>query len=693
VFLGVPLLAVAGLAGTLVYVYAHLELPAAPPPIQTTYLYDRDGNLVTTLHAEVNRTLIPLSDMPRSVRKAVVAVEDAQFYEHPGFDVVGIARAAWNDLIAGEAVQGGSTITQQLVKNVYAGEVVDGVYRPPDRTLTQKVREVLLAMKVESEFSKDEILANYLNTIYFGHGAYGVQAAAETYWGKGASDLTLLESATLAGLIAAPTRFDPLLYPADAQVRRDYVLDRMVEVGSLDRARAARMKEKPVRVVDPGSAVVDYDAPHFVDYAREYLADDDRLGETVYSGGYQITTTIDMDWQRAAERAVRTHLPDRDDPQASLVAIDPRTGAVRAMVGGRRTDILDPFNLATDSSRQAGSAFKLFTLAEAMEQRISLESSWYGPSSYVIRDERCEDGAGRPWTPSNAGDSSAGRMSLLRATASSVNTIFAQLVVEVGPEAVVDMAHRLGIRSELSPHCSITLGAVGVNPLEMTSAYATLAARGVYRPPTPVERVEGSGGDVLQGLEPDGERVLGANDADLVTYALRGVVEDGTGTSARLPDDRPVAGKTGTAQEYTDAWFCGYTPQLATCVWVGYKDEKEPMLNVEGFPTVYGGSIPALIWGDFMTVATAGMEAREFVEPSFEGYDEGPTPPPYVAPPSLGSPSPEPEPTESPNPEPTEEPSPEPTESPSPEPTESPSPEPTESPSPEPTPAAAPKRR
>jgi len=677
VFLGVPLLAVAGLAGTLVYVYAHLELPAAPPPIQTTYLYDRDGNLVTTLHAEVNRTLIPLSDMPRSVRKAVVAVEDAQFYEHPGFDVVGIARAAWNDLIAGEAVQGGSTITQQLVKNVYAGEVVDGVYRPPDRTLTQKVREVLLAMKVESEFSKDEILANYLNTIYFGHGAYGVQAAAETYWGKGASDLTLLESATLAGLIAAPTRFDPLLYPADAQVRRDYVLDRMVEVGSLDRARAARMKEKPVRVVDPGSAVVDYDAPHFVDYAREYLADDDRLGETVYSGGYQITTTIDMDWQRAAERAVRTHLPDRDDPQASLVAIDPRTGAVRAMVGGRRTDILDPFNLATDSSRQAGSAFKLFTLAEAMEQRISLESSWYGPSSYVIRDERCEDGAGRPWTPSNAGDSSAGRMSLLRATASSVNTIFAQLVVEVGPEAVVDMAHRLGIRSELSPHCSITLGAVGVNPLEMTSAYATLAARGVYRPPTPVERVEGSGGDVLQGLEPDGERVLGANDADLVTYALRGVVEDGTGTSARLPDDRPVAGKTGTAQEYTDAWFCGYTPQLATCVWVGYKDEKEPMLNVEGFPTVYGGSIPALIWGDFMTVATAGMEAREFVEPSFEGYDEGPTPPPYVAPPSLGSPSPEPEPTESPNPEPTEE----------------PSPEPTESPSPEPTPAAAPKRR
>ena len=676
-FLGVPLLAVAGLAGTLVYVYAHLELPAAPPPIQTTYLYDRDGNLVTTLHAEVNRTLIPLSDMPRSVRKAVVAVEDAQFYEHPGFDVVGIARAAWNDLIAGEAVQGGSTITQQLVKNVYAGEVVDGVYRPPDRTLTQKVREVLLAMKVESEFSKDEILANYLNTIYFGHGAYGVQAAAETYWGKGASDLTLLESATLAGLIAAPTRFDPLLYPADAQVRRDYVLDRMVEVGSLDRARAARMKEKPVRVVDPGSAVVDYDAPHFVDYAREYLADDDRLGETVYSGGYQITTTIDMDWQRAAERAVRTHLPDRDDPQASLVAIDPRTGAVRAMVGGRRTDILDPFNLATDSSRQAGSAFKLFTLAEAMEQRISLESSWYGPSSYVIRDERCEDGAGRPWTPSNAGDSSAGRMSLLRATASSVNTIFAQLVVEVGPEAVVDMAHRLGIRSELSPHCSITLGAVGVNPLEMTSAYATLAARGVYRPPTPVERVEGSGGDVLQGLEPDGERVLGANDADLVTYALRGVVEDGTGTSARLPDDRPVAGKTGTAQEYTDAWFCGYTPQLATCVWVGYKDEKEPMLNVEGFPTVYGGSIPALIWGDFMTVATAGMEAREFVEPSFEGYDEGPTPPPYVAPLSPGSPSPEPEPTESPNPEPTEE----------------PSPEPTESPSPEPTPAAAPKRR
>lgn len=686
-FVAVPLVGVLGMLGTLYYLYTRLELPATPPPLQTTYVYDRHGNLLTTLHSTVDRTIIPLEQMPRSLREAVIASEDQDFYRHPGFDPIGILRAAWTDLVLRKTVQGGSTITQQLVKNVYAGtyetdpETGEQVYVVPPRTLGQKVREVLLAIKLEQELSKDEILARYLNTVYFGHGAYGVQAAAQTYWSKDASELTLLESVTLAGVIPGPSLYDPILHPEDARARRNHVLDRMVAEGYLDPARAAALKAKPVRTHPLVTAEVwDRRLGYFLDYTRRSLVE--AFGEArVLGGGLRVTTTLDRRMQEAAEAATERYLPEPDDPEAALVAIDPRTGAVRAMVGGRNWN-RSKVNLATGdggTGRHAGSAFKVFTLVAALEDRISLSSRWRGPATITIPDRRCYT-EGRPWTLSNASDSEAGTFTLLQATAHSVNTVYAQLVTVVGPEAVVDVAHRMGIESPLDPVCSITLGTQEVTPLEMTRAYATLAARGVRHDATPLLEVADPTGEVLRRIDRRGQQVLRPNDADLATYALRTVITSGTGTRANI--GRPAAGKTGTAQEYVDAWFCGYTPQLAACVWVGYPQGQIPLVNVHGFPAVFGGTIPALIWHDFMVEALAGQPVLDFHEPSFEGYTGGP-PTPVPAPSPSPTQSPTPTPSPSPTPSPTESPSP--TPSPTGSPTLSPTPSPPPSPSPSPT--------
>ena len=295
------------------------------------------------------------------------------------------------------------------------------------------------------------------------------------------------------------------------------------------------------------------------------------------------------------------------------------TGAIKVMDGGRDFGV-SRVNLATGqggSGRQAGSAFKPFTLAAAMEARYALSSKWNGPATITIPDQACYTD-GKPWTLSNASDEESGVFTLRDATAHSVNTVYAQLVSLVGPAAVVDVAHRLGITSDLQPYCSITLGTEGVNPLEMTTAYATLAARGIRHDASPVLAVEDVAGNQLQSLEPRGQQVLAQNDADLVTYALQSVITTGTGTRAQI--GRPAAGKTGTAQDYVDAWFCGYTPQLATCVWVGYPDAERPLQNIGGFSALYGGTIPALIWHDVMTAAMDGQPVEDFVQPSFDGY-------------------------------------------------------------------------
>ena len=662
------LLPLLSLTGALAALYLTTELPDIPPPAETTVLLDRDGNEVAKLHADVDRVLIPLDQMPASLRNAVVAVEDADFYRHDGLDLTAVVRASWANVRSGSMSQGGSTITQQYVKNVLTG---------PERSIARKVHEAILAVKLERTTSKQEILKGYLNTVYFGHGAYGVQAAARTYFDRDAKDLHLLQSATLAGLIAAPSARDPFEHPEEALRYRNFALSRMVEVGSLDADRAARIRTRPLGLAE--ERVVRSEAAHFMEHVRLALKATYGL-DALYRGGLRIRTTLDMGWQRDAERAIRSYLPSPKEPEVALVAIDPRTGAIRAMVGGRNFERSE-FNLATQGRRQAGSAFKPFVLLAALEQGISPLELRNGPSSMTIPDPFCETN-GKPWTVTNAGDQAAGTMSLENAMAGSVNTIYAQVTVEVGPEAVADVAHRMGIRSRLKPVCSIGLGTSEVTPLEMTSAFATLAAKGIYVQPTAVERVIGPGGEMLQGplrgLASVGSTAVSAQDAETTTQVLEGVIDHGTGTAAGLAG-RVAAGKTGTAQNATDAWFCGYVPQLATCVWVGYPQGTRPMRDIAGFPEVYGGTIPARIWHDFMTDATAGMPVVGFPSVSYDIYADPPPPPPPS--PSPTEPSPATEPSPSPS-----EPSPSPAPSPSTVP--SPKPSPSQPPSPSPSPAA-----
>jgi penicillin-binding protein 1A len=676
--------------------YARIKLPNTLPPIRTTYLYDRNGDQISTLHGAVDRTVIPLSKMSPNIIHAVIATEDHGFYSHPGVDVTGILRAAYTDLIKREPAQGASTITEQLVKNVYAGSYeVDPdsglrVYVPPERSIPEKVREALLAVKLEKELGKDTILEKYLNTVYFGHGAYGIQAAAETYFGKPASRLTVLESASLAGVLHAPELYDPIDRPYDNRFRRDYALDQMVKYGYLDQATETRLKAKPCCGTVKGKATERIVAPgqseYFVDYTRRLLID--RYGEAkVFGGGLRVTTTLDLGLQHAAEDAIAQELPDkRNDPAAALVAIDPTNGQILAMAGGRdwQHNKVNYATMVGGSGREAGSAFKAFTLAAAMQAGYNLNAYWYGPSTLAVpgcTDPTQPDGL---WHPVNAGDGEAGTFTLAGATAHSVNTIFAQVVAQLGPSNVVDMAHALGIRSSLPPVCSITLGSVAVNPLEMTNAYATLADHGERFWATPLLQVKTGAGKVDPSVMPQGAQVIDPNDANLVTSALQGVVTGGTGVDAAIPP-YPVAGKTGTANENVDAWFCGYTMQIATCVWMGWPAGEIPLQNVEGVSSVYGGTIPAAIWHDFMSVAMQGKPPVAFTVPSFAGKTVGPSRTVYPSPSPTASPCASPSgsgasahacgsPSASPTPSPRPSRSPSPSPSPSTEPSATPTP-------------------
>jgi penicillin-binding protein 1A len=588
--------------------YTQLPLPRTPRGPETTFVYDSRGKLLTTLNAGVNRVPIAFSQMPQSLRDAVIAAEDEDFYRHGGVSYRAIARAALADVENKEIQQGGSTITQQYVKNVYTSG---------ERTVDRKIREAVLAVKLERKLSKNQILQGYLNTVYFGSGAYGAEAAARTYFGTPARKLTTLQSATLAAVIPAPAMFDPEEHPDVAKARRNAVLQRMADLGYLTQGEADELKAKSLKVHERKRRTISQGS-YFNQYVSDQLVKSYGYQQT-FEGGLRVTTTLDSRLQRAAERAVAENLSTPGDPSAALVAIDPRTGEIRAMVGGANFN-KRKFNLAVQAHRTTGSAAKVFTLVAAMEKHISLDSTWNGPPDIVIDDPRCFDPTKQePWEVHNYADESAGTMSLASATANSVNTIFAQLVTVVGPSKVVDVAHRMGIQSKLQSVCSITLGSQAVTPLEMTSAYATLASRGIYHTPRSIATIDTSSGRSVFKADTTGERVLDQNVADLTTWTLQGVIREGTGTRADI--GRPTAGKTGTAQDYVDAWFCGYTPQLATCVWVGYPKGEISLTNVEGFASVFGGSIPAMIWHDFMSVALQGTRVLGFATPDFSTND------------------------------------------------------------------------
>jgi penicillin-binding protein 1A len=465
-------------------------------------------------------------------------------------------------------------------------------------------------MRLAGKLSKRQILDDYLNVVYYGNQAYG--AASQTYFSKRASQLTVVQAALLAGLPQAPSIDDPIQDPSAALARRNEVLQAMLRNHDLG-AAAYRFAVRQGLQLHPGTLYTTIHEPYFFGYVEEQLVS--QCGrETVEGGGLRVRTTIEPRLQALGEEAIRAHLRSRSDPASALVAIDPRNGKVRAMdvyvPSGERLQ----FNLATQGHRQAGSAFKPFTLAAALEHGISPNAYYNGPPELVVPDVRWLTGLNQQWDVHNNADETAGTMNLIQATANSVNTIFAQLVTQVGPDAVVRMAHRGGIMSLLKPVCSIRLGTQAVSPLEMTVAYSTFADQGLRHDPQAVESVETPGGGTVPFTRTKPHQAMSAEIANEVTYALEAVTKYGTGVGAAI--GRPIAGKTGTAENFVDAWFCGYVPQLVTCVWVGYPHRELPMNDVEGYAPVYGGTIPALIWHDFMSQALANAPVLNFPAPT-----------------------------------------------------------------------------
>ncbi len=627
--------------------YALVDVPD-PSEIaiaNSTQVLDRHGRVIARLHAEADRVDIPISEMPAVVRQAVIAAEDHNFYKHGGVSIPSMLRAAFVNVTGLGVRQGGSTITQQYVKNAYVGN---------QRTIWRKVKEAVVAIKLERQFSKDEILADYLNTIYFGRGAYGVEAAARTYFSKGARALTLEEAALLAGMIRAPEYYDPVRDVAydRAKARRDRVLDQMAGLGFIERDQADTAKAKKIVVrrgtTAASSALV---GAHFVEDIRRKLVA--QFGASrVYSGGLIVRTTLDFKLQRFAEDAVKEVLDRPTDPEAALVAIDPETGGVLAMVGGRQFSERQ-FNLASQGRRQAGSAFKPFVLGAAIDDGISIRSQFKAPASITL-----ETGF-EPWKVENYDKKNYGTLDLLQATEFSVNTVYAQLILKVGPKRAAAIAEQAGITSKLSAVPSLTLGTSPVSPVEMAGAYAGFATGGMHAAPYTITSVQDSDRKSIFRVKVEPARALDEAVANTVAYALQQVVKSGTGTRARL-GARPVGGKTGTTENHIDAWFVGFTRQISTAVWMGYPEGKRTMERVRGI-AVTGGSFPAQIWKAFMEKAVEGMPVEGFGKPTFAGEElnasptpsstPSPTPSTTVVPslPPSKSPEPKPSPTKTNN--------------------------------------------
>jgi 1A family penicillin-binding protein len=593
------------------------EEPAIPPLPQTSILYDAEGRFITRLHAGEDRTLIAIDEVPMITRNAVIAAEDERFYQHHGVDVKAIGRAALENFRQGRIVQGGSTITEQLVKITITGG---------ERTLRRKIREATLAYELENRLTKNQILEMYLNTVYFGQGAYGIQAAAKTYFSIPARELDLTQSALLAALIRAPAAYDPVFHPNVAQERRQYVLDRMLTLEMIDHGAHVRASAAKLGL-DVAREVRRYPAPHFVEYVKQWLLNTDLFGTTyeerydlLFKGGLRIYTTVDLRLQRYAEDAVDSILTYKSDPHGAMTVLDPRTGAIRAMVGGRdffsRKSRFAQVNLATGGAtgRQAGSAFKPFALAAALGEGISPTQVYPAPGHINIR---LPAGYQPPiWPVDNYDGEGGGMMTLEQATIYSVNTVYAQLIMDVGARDVARTAKAMGIKSKVRAYPSAVLGTNEVNTLEMASAYGTLANMGEYAPPIAVERITDARGSLLYEAEPERVERINPGVSWTTVQILRKVVQEGTGTQANI--GRPVGGKTGTAQQWTNAWFVGFIPQMVAAVWVGFPQGHIPMVHPRvRVAKVLGGTWPTEIWHAFMVNATRNMQVMDFRRPEF----------------------------------------------------------------------------
>ncbi len=590
-----------------------LELSQEISTEQTTRIYDDsdDPVLLGELHGLENREVLTSAEMPQMARDAVVALEDERFYEHSGVDFFAILRAAWANMTNGEIVQGGSTITQQLIKNAFLTD---------EQTVDRKLREAALAYQLEKRWSKQKILDEYLNIIYFGEGAYGIEAAAQTYFGVHAADLTLAQAALLVGLPQAPSAYTPRRNPEAALARRDVCLNKLYQQGYISSEQLQGALATPLQLADL-SAQEDARVPYWIEMVREQLVA--RYGSSrVLGGGLRVYLSVDLELQQIAEKTIAGILDQPGDPSAALVCVDVRTGRLVAMVGGSDFSTLQ-FNLATQGRRQPGSAFKPFVLVTALQEGMSPDATFdSGPLTIPLPDG--------PWDVSSTDE---GPLTLFQATAKSSNGVYARLIMDIGADSVAETAYAMGIDTSLgdNPNPAIALGGLttGVSPLEMAMAYATiatggerLAAQPLFVPgdtgnPITIVRVTDAQGKILDESSYTRTRVLSTDVAALTTSCLERVIETGTGKAAAI--GRPAAGKTGTTTDYCDAWFVGYTPELVTAVWVGYPSERKPMTDVHG-AKVTGGSLPAQIWAAFMQAALQDVPIADFDRSSSEGW-------------------------------------------------------------------------
>jgi penicillin-binding protein 1A len=640
-WLAVPAVAVAlGTVIGLIYAFARVPVPSEVPTAQTVVFLDETGKReIGTLSAQENRRVVSLDKIPEETRRAVLAAEDRDFYDHGAISWRGLARASAANLLRRRISEGGSTITQQYVKNAFPG-----VGR--DRTLFRKLKEAVLAVKLERKFSKDQILEFYMNTVYFGRGAYGIDAAARTYFKKKAENLKPAQSALLAGVIRSPEFYGKQDHAASAKVRRDYILQAMVDRGWLTakKGRAAMASKLGISWKTRPQGIANSDAPFFLEKVRQYLVA--RYGaEAVNLGGLRVRTTLDLKMQEQADQTVKRILDNpKSDPKAALVSIDPGNGAVRAMYGGWNFKTRQ-FNYATNSIRQAGSTMKPFVLAQALSDGYSVNSVYPGPAELIVDGEDFK----------NYGDTPYGQMTLRDATRLSVNTIYVQLMQLVKPDRVAKFAKAHGLAAELAgqpvkdprpledapvlkPVLALSLGSGDVTTLQLASAFGTWANRGIHHAPHLVEKVEDSRGRVLEEhRDPQGTQVIAQQHADTMNMVLKSAVENGTGQAARL-FGREVAGKTGTTSDYTDARFVGYTPNLVTSVWLGFDKPENKLVGVRGLAGVSGGSLPAQIWHDFMDVATRDRPVESFTPPAELGgvvLNSTTTAPPTTVPPTT----------------------------------------------------------
>lgn len=600
-FIALCLVVFAGLGFGYIFA-AYQSLPAVGNnmrPAVSSQVFDSHGRLITTLHSDQNRLPIDINKVPQNLQNAFIAAEDNRFYEHIGIDPIGIFRAIFANLTNRGIAQGGSTITQQLAKNAFLSQ---------EQTLKRKIQEAMLALEIEHKYSKKEILEMYMNQIYFGQGAYGIQTAAKTYFNKDVNELTLTQCAMLAGLPKSPNYYSPFNNLNEAKKRKNVVLDQMVKYGYVSAAEAEDAKNQDLGLSKSHQSKEADEYASFIDYVSQQVAK--KYGDdALYKEGLKIYTTMDVDKQHAAVRAMR-NLPNNytdenglTQPQAAIVSIDPKTGHILAMVGGRGQD---SFNRASMAVRQPGSAFKPFVYLTALQHDMTPDTT--------MNDQPVTYGN---WSPKNAGGSYSGTMTLSDALAHSVNTIAVQLADQVGTKNIIANAKKMGITTldAKDDNLAMALGGLtkGVTPLEMASAYGTFANKGVHVKPTAIVKILDRNVNVLEDAstlekEETKTRVMSEREAYEMTTMLEGVIDHGTGTAAAI--GRPAAGKTGTTDDNKDAWFVGYTPDIVTAVWIG-DDTGSHSLG-----EIYGGTIPAEIWKDYMSSATSDESGGDFSAPS-----------------------------------------------------------------------------